>query len=555
MKREEACLSQDNKGSDLSDLKQRLGLNKDESESGGEQEQPEQAANADQRAAEQGGEGAPADEARYQSQQGQPQPGQQPAAGGPQGQSPQGAGPPQGGDPGPAGDEASHAGQGGGGGVHQAETRVGPPPGEQVPQGGGPQGGPGQGGPPGQGGGLGDQPSSPQGGPGLGDQASSPQGGPGLGDQPSSPHGGQGLGDQPSSPQAPNSFSETTPDNGPGAESFGPPGGGPPESGGPPGAGGPPNDHDPTTPTSGAGSGFGDTSPGPSATTDPGPEVADLDADEGLDLDESTFSTPVLVMLGIVLVIGLVFGLVLRSSMQQRRLYSMQTEQANEVLGAVEPKAKAFKEASTIIKNLDPDSVEYSKAEKLGELDVGVDMSVLSTDKLFLGGDRMAMLTSYIVKAQKLQELIEEHARQTNQVDKKDLERIVGGAEEQKEKKNKEYAAVFNFNRYKNAITQEGYTPMGGKLVTLKDPENIEDGKVRYSMPNSEREGKIDVRGIVRLSKGDMLTVGGENAFERYQRRVAEMKHLAKKMEGRSEALVQKLKELAERPGPPLISL
>ncbi|MFB6351932.1 MAG: hypothetical protein ABEK29_09125 [Bradymonadaceae bacterium] len=475
-------MSQDD--NDLSDLKSRLGLNKDEAESDGD-DASGQSGDADQGTAQQGGDGAGGEDGRHQAQQ--------------QGQAPGQGGPSQ------SGDQIGH----------NAETRVGPPPGE----GGGPPGNQG-GGPPGQGG------------PGVGNQGSAPQGGPGVGNHSSSPQGGPGLGDQPS-----NSFGETTPDDdAPGPESFGPPG-----------------DHDSNAATPGPGSGFSQSGSASEPIGDPGADV-DLGGDEDFGLDESTFSTPVYVMLGVVLVIGLVFGLLIRSSLYQRSIYSMQTEQAKQVLDAVEPKAKAFDQAKNIIQGLDSEKVEYDKVKKLGELNVAVDMSVISTNRLFLGGDRMAMLTSYIVKAQKLQNLIQEHDRLTNKADKKELEKIVGSAEEQA-KKDVTYAAAFNFSRYKNAITSKNYKPSTGKLITIPDMEDIKDGKVKYTLPNSSRGGRIDIRGVIPISKGDMLTVGGENAFGRYQHRIKKLKHLVEKMSGRSKALVQKLKELAERPGPPLISL
>jgi len=480
-------LSQDNQGSDLSDLKSRLGLNnEDESESDGD-EASEQAADADQQPAHQGKEASDAEGARYQAQQQGQGAGEQPARGGPPGQDP-----------------------------HEAETRVGPPPGEAGPPG--------------------------QGGAGAGDQASSPPGGPGVGDQGSNPQRGGGVGNEPS-----NSFSETTPDDrGPGRDAFGPAGGGPPGSGGPPGG-----DRDPTGPTGGAGGGSNQPEIG-GAQADPGPD-ADLEADEDLDLENSMFSTPVYVMLGVVLVVGLVFGLLIMSSYNQRRMYTLQTEQAQEVLKAVEPNVSDFEKAQSIIKNLNPEDVEYDQAAQLGELDLAVDMSVISTDKLFLGGERTAMLTSYIVKSEKLQQMIEEHARLTTEADREELEKIMGGEEE--EQRDLQYAAAFNFNQYKNSITSEDYRPSTGKLIAIPDMEDIEDGKVKYTMPNSERGGRIDLRGVIPVSKGDMLTVGGENAFGRYQHRIKKMKHMVEQMTGRPKALVQKLDELAHRPAPPLISL
>jgi hypothetical protein len=281
----------------------------------------------------------------------------------------------------------------------------------------------------------------------------------------------------------------------------------------------------------------------------------DIDLDEDLDFGDSTFSGPVLGLIGASLALGLVFGLIGMSSYKSREMYQARTKQAQQVVNVLEPKVENFRKAQSIIENLDPEMVAYEKAKKLGELEIAVDMSEIASRNLLLGGERTTMLTSYIAKAQQLQELMRTHDRKTNDEDNEELKKIAGSEKEQKKRKDKQYAAVFNFNQYKRAITREDYKPGTGKLVTVSGLEEPEEGKVEYKMPGSDEGGKVDIRGVIPLSRGDLLTAGGENAFSRYQRRVKELKLLAKKLGQRPDSLIKKLKELANRNSPPIVSL
>lgn len=263
-------------------------------------------------------------------------------------------------------------------------------------------------------------------------------------------------------------------------------------------------------------------------------------------------------MIGLIvgaLVLGVVFGLIGMSSFKAREMYQARTKQAQQVLDVLRPKVEKFREAQKIIEELDQEMVEYEKAKKLGELEIAIDMSDIASSNLLLGGERTTMLTSYIAKAQQLQELMRAHDRKTNEDDTKELKKIAGDKKEQKENKDKQYAAVFNFNQYKRSITREDYKPGTGKLVTVSGLDEPEKGKVQYTIPGSDEGGKVDIRGVIPLSRGDLLTAGGENAFSRYQTRVKELKLLAKKLGQRPDSLVKKLEELAERESPPIVSL
>ncbi len=499
-------MPQDNDGSDLSDLKQRLGL--DESE---ESETPQGEA----------GEQQAGEQARHDAQKPDDGRDSQPVAGSERGAEPGGHSP-------------SEFGGGGDSDVDQnAPTRVGPPPGED------------------------------------GRQANQ--------------DGGQGPGgaDQKSE------FSETTPQESPRAEaSVGTPGSGPPTGGGspqnsapppgsasgPPGGAGSPGDGGPPGQSSPPGSGGGSSrlgsagsAPGGGMAPDRGdrpggdssPKPEDIDLDEDVDFGNSTFSGPVLGLVAGALVLGAVFGLIGMSSYKAREMYQARTKQAQQVLEVLQPKVEKFREAQKIIEGLSRDKVEYEKAKKLGELEIAIDMSDVASSNLLLGGERTTMLTSYIAKAQQLQELMRAHDRKTNsdEHDHKELKEIAGDKKEQEKRDKKQYAAVFNFNQYKRSITQKDYKPGTGKLVTVSGLDEPEDGKVKYTIPGSDDGGKVDIRGVIPLASGDLLTAGGENAFSRYRKRVKELDMLAEKLGQRPDSLIGKLEELAERDSPPIVSL
>lgn len=278
------------------------------------------------------------------------------------------------------------------------------------------------------------------------------------------------------------------------------------------------------------------------------------DVDEGGVLGQGVLTNAVLGLLVIVLIVGILFGLFAMSSYQGRWLYNAQTDQAQRVLDELEPKVENFKGVAETVKGLDADVVEYDKAADLAEKEISLDMSVLGTDKLLLGGERINMLTAYMVQAERLETMLEEHNRKTNKADKEELEKIAGGEEEQKEEKEVQYAAVFSFDHLnQTGKDPQKYEPKPGQIVKVpKEAEPGDDGKIEVEVPSSGQAVKVDVRGIVPLSRGQLLSVGGENAFGRYRQRVNEIKHVVKKLSQSPEALIERMRQLAERGSAPI---
>ena len=255
------------------------------------------------------------------------------------------------------------------------------------------------------------------------------------------------------------------------------------------------------------------------------------------------------------LILGAVFGYVGATSSNHRSLYQMQTNQAQDVLSAVQPKVDNFKKVHEMVAKLDPNKVQYDLVKKMAEQSIAIDMSDVGSRKLLLGGSLTSMLSSYIIKAQRLQSMIQEHHQLTNNRDREKLEEIVGDEKEQEEKADKQLAAVFNFDHLRRNGSSEDYKPTSGKLVEIKSMEANKKGKVEYTLPGDQRKGEVNIRGVVPLQRGDVLTFGGSNAFELYQRRVREIRLLSKKLAQRPDALVKKLEGLANRGSPPIIQL
>ncbi|MFB6262207.1 MAG: hypothetical protein ABEL76_01090 [Bradymonadaceae bacterium] len=381
---------------------------------------------------------------------------------------------------------------------------------------------------------------------------------------------GAGEGPPPSTPDsAPSESGEAGGvSSGPSSES--PPSGGSPSSGGPP-SGGPPGGPPPA----------GDA--GPSRSEGPSPEEPETasstperddplepeeELDEELDLDgQSGLDAATLALSGLVLLVGIAFGYVATTTYQFRQMYKERTRAAKRVLEAVKPKVQAYESLKSTIETLDPNEVEFEKAKKLAEKEIAVDATVFGRDRLVLGPQRTSLLTSYLVDAERLAEAIDEHRRLTvEQPHKKRLKEIAGRGGGDGKKKEKDggkkggtgdgetrYGVVFDFQHLKRNALTDGYKPHEGKIVKLLNFDSPKKGKVKFRLPDKQRVHETKLESVVPLSRGDVLTSGGRNAFELYKERVQNLKLRIKKIGPTPRQLIQKLEELAERPPPPLL--
>jgi len=446
---------------DVTDLKQRLGL--DDSEESGDEEE------ADAAGAESGAQGGP------------------PGGSGPpqDGVPPTGSGPPGGGSP--QGGPGAGAQRGAGGeatskpGVHEAETRNAPPPGEQPQQSGG--------------------------------GARAP-GGPEL--------GGSEFGDAASDDRS-------------GGDDFGEQGGFESESVEP--EGGVLSDVD-----------------------------EDLDPGEGL-LDQGILTTKVIVLLAVCLGIGLVFGIVGTSSFQGRSLYNARTQQAQQVYEELEPKVVNFRKVRKKAQGLDlqGDNYDLETAKELANMSVAINMREIAANNLLLGSEITSLLQKYIVQSERLEQMLKSHEKKTVE-DKKALERLTkeskggeegqdGGKEGSGDDGEETYVIWFPFKKYKAAVGKEDYKPdyFTGRLVKAESLEPGEEGNIEVVVPGSGASKKVNPRGLVPITREQLLS--GDDALQRYKRRVGQIKQLVKRMKAQPKQLEKKVQALANRGSAPLLQL
>lgn len=451
---------------DVTDLKQRLGL--DESEESGEQEEAE----GDAGGAEPAAQGGP------------PGGGGPPQSGGP----PQGGGPPGGQQGGPGSEPTSQPG------VHEAKTRNAPPPGQRGGQPGGQQPG---------------------------------------GQQPGGPGGGAGA---PGGPEPGGSeFGDTAPSDSPAGEEFG--GGDDFDAGGP----------EPEGPA------FADVD-------------EDLDPGDGL-LNQGVLTNKVLVLLAVCLGVGLLFGIFGTSSYQSRSLYNARTSQAQQVLKELQPKIENYGKVRKKVQGLDltGDTYDLETAKELANLPVAFDMTAVGANNLLLGSEITSMLQAYMVQSERLQQMLKSHHKKTKN-DKKELERLTKKSEGDKEKKEGEkegsgedgsetYVIWFPFKKYKQAVGQEDYKPdyFSGRLVKAKSLEPGEDGNIEVVVPDSGASKKVNPRGLVPITRDQLLS--GDDALQRYKRRVGQIKQLVKQMKAQPKQLEKKVQAIANRGSAPLLQL
>lgn len=392
----------------------------------------------------------------------------------------------------------------------------------------------------------------------------------------------------------------------------GPPSGGPP-SGGPPGGPGPSSDptEDPDVggrnseapppgeaPTSrrelggspprddaavGGTEPFGET-PGAAAGSDPGFDSApsepeepeadvvggveeDLDPGEGL-LNQGILTSRVVGLLVACLGIGLLFGVVGTSSYQSRALYNARTTQAQGVLTELQPKLDNLgtvrKKAQSL--SVEGDDYDLETARAMSELEIAIDMGAIDANNLLLGGELINMLKGYIVQSERLEQMLASHYEKTKG-DKKELEQIAGGSEDAQgeggeegkgdggEDSSETYVVWFPFAKYKREVGSEDYKPdyFTGRVLKAKGLEPGDDGKIEIVDPASGTTKKVNPRGLVPIEREQLLS--GDDAMERYKRRVGEIQHVLKQMKSTPKALEERLQALANRGSAPLIQL
>lgn len=370
----------------------------------------------------------------------------------------------------------------------------------------------------------------------------------------------------PSSP-SPSAGSQGPPGAGPPGGQQGPPGGGPPGAG----PGGPAGGEDDALELTEPADDRGAADPPSSGIDD------DLSLDEDLSIEEEdTFSTTVLALMAVILVVGVVFGYFAAESLRNRALYQARTDDASTILEEMRPKLENFQTVFETVQQMDPSKVQYDKAKTLADTDVALTPSVLPGNRLLLGRELTGLLTRYMVDSQQLASLLQEHNRLTNQVEREELEELRGS---DGEKVSEEiYGIVFDYRSLVQNVRRTGFVPSQGRLARLEglpgqgdeqkgdnsgdeqsedeDGEEIPEGQVRFELLNGTESGTVATQSVIPISRQQMRSaVSGKNAFERYRQRMGQIARLTEDINGYSERLVNRFESMANRPAPSLIQL
>jgi hypothetical protein len=350
--------------------------------------------------------------------------------------------------------------------------------------------------------------------------------------------------------------------------------------GGPPASGPPTSEGPPSTPAEGPSKGP-PSPPGADSGEPPGDRAAsqdapggateatdeaepDFDWDEDEGFDALDVSTPVWIGAVVVLLVGFLAGYLYSTSSQQRSLYRAQTNQAQAIAEALNPRVKAYQEVRSIIQSLDPQSVQFDKTQALADATMSVDSSLLGpSDRLLIGGRRTSMLTTFMVNMQRLNDLINQHRRITLDEERSRLEELMEATDAEGTGDNAEeggdsgpqYAMLFDFEYLKQQGNSKTFRHRNGVLGTVANLDDPQDGQVTFRPRSSGDPREVPVQWVVPLTRSELLSVKGETAFQRYADRIAELKYQIEQMGSSPSTLQGKINELAKRPSPPLIQL
>lgn len=300
--------------------------------------------------------------------------------------------------------------------------------------------------------------------------------------------------------------------------------------------------------------------PPPKAKPEPRPkpvpisdqELAEIDAAASAMDGGGIFSKNAIIVMVVLALIGVFFGFFAAQGQNSRQIEIARIEDAKALQESIDPALATFSEMADTIAGLSPSEVDFEAAENLASKQFVVTGEVLSSNRLLLGRDVINPLTAYMAESAVLNELLAEHRRLTTVVDKAEIERLLSENEVLEEDL---IAVVFDYRHLFTQGGNEAYRPRPGRLVTLKNLERDGEGMLEASMLNSERTQKVEMQSLVPLERAEILKTAGDNALQRYERRVNEIKARAEKLKQRVNPLSESLDALASAPVPPLLSL
>ncbi len=282
--------------------------------------------------------------------------------------------------------------------------------------------------------------------------------------------------------------------------------------------------------------------------------VQDVDIDESVT-ESSMFSPQFIVVMVGMLGLGLLFGIFGTRAQQARGIYANQTRAATKVRDRVKPKVETARDLADTVAKMNPTEPDFELAAALPEEDFVPGPGVLGSGAAYIGGDNVYNITQFQSKAAAFEQMLKRHNYMTNTVDKEELKQLIEGNELLQGDKN--FAVRFNYDQLLNHLKAQepatAYKPRPGSLVLVEEFKVDEEGNVAYQTPGGESSGKESVRAIVPLDKSEILKTGGQNALQRYKRRVDVLKYYALDLQKSTSGLLAGLDTLADRGDPPLL--
>ena len=281
--------------------------------------------------------------------------------------------------------------------------------------------------------------------------------------------------------------------------------------------------------------------------------VHDVAIDESV-AERSTFSPAVLGLMVGVLLMGLLFGYMFAQSSQARGLYDKQTVAAEELLEVITPKLQKGQEVVQAIGAMDASKPNYEATAAINAIDFVPSAGTINARTVFLGGDIVYDITTYMSKATTLKQMIRRHEDLTLQ-DKEELDQIMQGSELLNSEKL--FAIIYNHKQLLDHTSSKSaddqYKPNNGRLVALDALTPDDEGKLPFTYVNSTTTGEWPILGVIPLQDKDLMkTEGKNNALERYKMRVDTLKRYALDLDKHIATLDVPIKEVASREGAPL---
>ena len=288
--------------------------------------------------------------------------------------------------------------------------------------------------------------------------------------------------------------------------------------------------------------------------------VSHVEVDESV-AKKSVFS-PAMIGLAVgMLVLGVAGGYMVSSVSNAHQLQSAQENAGARAYTSLVPSVEASKKAVAMIGAIaqDPTTVNYEIPTKMAELAIVPKNPQING---FLGSSNIQNINLYMAKAGALRQLIKQHERMTNVVDKEELKKL---EEDNKViQGNKKFAVMYNHKALLNHLkskakkgekvssgaADKGYKPPAGRLVLLDEWKTDDEGTVEFTSLSSNQKNRRSVLDVVPIDASEILKTGGQNALQRYMKRVKTLQYYAQDLQTKGMAdLLGPIKELAERGG------